>query len=141
LCEQQKGEIKLESFLGITTKSILVNQGYFRKESKMKKSLTVLLLVCMLLATLAFTGCKKKGPMEKAGKADDKAVQTADTAKKAAVDTKEAAADTKKATDAAAKKAADDAKRAAEDTKRAADDAAKKAADDAKKAADEAAKK
>ena len=88
--------------MGITTKSILVNQAYFRKESKMKKSLTLLLLVCLLLATATFTGCKKKGPMEKAGKAADKAAQTT-------------SADAKKAADAAAQKAADAAKKAAAD--------------------------
>ena len=82
------------------------------KWPKMKKSLALLLLVCILLATLAFTGCKKKGPMESAGKAVDEAAQT---------------------TSADAQKAADDAKKAADDAKRAADDAAKKAADDAAK--------
>jgi len=100
--EQQKSKIITESLLGITTKSILVNQAYFRKESKMKKSLTLLLLVCLLLATVAFTGCKKQGPLEKAGKSADKAAQ------KTSADAQKAAADAKKAADAA-KKAADDA--------------------------------
>ena len=107
--EQQKSKIKLESLLGITAKSILVNQAYFRKEPKMKKSLTLLLLVCMLLATMTFTGCKKKGPLERAGKAVDKAAQTT------SADAQKAAADAKKAADEAAKKAAEAAKKAAAD--------------------------
>jgi len=69
----------------------------------MKKSLTLLLLVCALLAVVTFTGCKKKGPLENAGKAADKAAQTTSAdAQKAAADAKKAAAD-------AAKKAAADA--------------------------------
>ena len=41
----------------------------------MKKSLKLLLLVCILLTMVAFVGCKKKGSMEKAGKSVDKAVK------------------------------------------------------------------
>ena len=42
----------------------------------MKKSLTLLFLVCALLAVVTFPSCKKKGgPMEQAGKAVDKAAQ------------------------------------------------------------------
>src|SRR4030042_616799 len=118
--EQQKSKIITESLLGITTKPILVNQAYFRKEPKMKKSLTLLLLVCILLATMTFTGCKKKGPLESAGKAVDKAAQTT------SADAQKAAADAKKAADEAAKKATDEAKKAADEAKKAADEAAKK---------------
>ena len=67
---------------------------YFRKEPKMKKSLKLLLLVCVLLAMVAFVGCKKKGPLEKAGKAIDKAAEkTGDAVKDAADDTKDAVKD------------------------------------------------
>ena len=97
--EQQKGKIKLESLLGMMIKPILVNQAYFRKESKMKKILTLLLLVCILLTPVTFTGCKKKGPLESAGKAVDKAAQKTNAdAQKAATDAKKAAADANAAT-------------------------------------------
>ena len=57
----------------------------------MKKGLKLLLLACVLLSMVAFTGCKEKGPMEKAGKAVDKAAdKTADAVKDAADDTKDA---------------------------------------------------
>jgi predicted small lipoprotein YifL len=58
----------------------------------MKKSLKkLLLLMCVLLAVVAFAGCKKKGPMEQAGEAVDKAAQkTSDAVKEAADDTKDA---------------------------------------------------
>jgi predicted small lipoprotein YifL len=54
----------------------------------MKKNLKLLLLVCILLAMVTFTGCKKKGPMEKAGKAVDKAAQKTSEAVKDAVEDK-----------------------------------------------------
>jgi predicted small lipoprotein YifL len=92
--QQQKSKIITEALLGITSNSILVYQAYFRKEPKMKKSLTLILLVCALLAVAVFTGCKKKGPMEKAGKAVDKAAQkTSDAVKDAVDDTKDAVKD------------------------------------------------
>jgi predicted small lipoprotein YifL len=57
----------------------------------MKKSLKLLLLVCVLLAMVTFAGCRKKGPMQKAGEAVDKAAQkTGDAIKDAADDTKDA---------------------------------------------------
>ncbi|MFA5251136.1 MAG: hypothetical protein WC454_00925 [Phycisphaerae bacterium] len=60
----------------------------------MKKNLTLLLLVCILLAMAACIGCKKKGPMEKAGKAVDKAAQkTSDAVEDAVDDTKDAVKD------------------------------------------------
>ncbi len=50
-----------------------------------------LLLVLLAITLLGFAGCKKKGPLEKAGKAVDKAAQdTGDAAKDAADDTKKA---------------------------------------------------
>ncbi|MGA2916144.1 MAG: hypothetical protein ABSE89_08985 [Sedimentisphaerales bacterium] len=52
-----------------------------------------LLLVLLAIAVLGFAGCKKKGPLEKAGKAVDKAAQKTDDA------VKDAADDTKKAVD------------------------------------------
>ncbi len=71
-----------------------INGGYFRKEPKMKKSLTLLFLVCALLAVVTFTSCKKKGPMEQAGKAVDKAAQkTGDAVEDAVDDTKDAVKD------------------------------------------------
>ena len=89
--EQQKSEIKLESLLGITTKSILVNQAYFRKEPKMKKSLKQLLLVLASIAVLALAGCKEKGPTQKAGeKADTAAEKTGDALKTGAEKTGDA---------------------------------------------------
>ena len=61
----------------------------------MKKSfLKLLLLVCVFLAMAAFTGCKKQGPMEEAGKAIDKAAEkTGDAVEEAADDTKDALKD------------------------------------------------
>ena len=60
----------------------------------MKKGLKLLLLVCVLLAMVAFVGCKEKGPLEKAGKAIDKAAEkTGDAVKDAADDTKDAVKD------------------------------------------------
>jgi predicted small lipoprotein YifL len=57
----------------------------------MKKSLKLLLLVCAVLVVVAFTGCRKKGPMQKAGEKVDKAAQkTGDAVKDAADDTKDA---------------------------------------------------
>jgi predicted small lipoprotein YifL len=57
----------------------------------MKKSLKLLLLVCILLAVVAFAGCKEKGPMQKAGEAVDKAAQkTSDAVKDVVDDTKDA---------------------------------------------------
>ena len=57
----------------------------------MKKSLKLLLLVCVLLAVAVFAGCKKQGPMQEAGKAVDKAVEkTSDAVKDAVDDTKDA---------------------------------------------------
>lgn len=47
----------------------------FRKEPKMKKSLKLILLVCVLLSMVVFVGCKEKGSMEKAGKSIDKAAK------------------------------------------------------------------
>jgi hypothetical protein len=58
----------------------------------MKKSfLKLLVLVCVLLATTAFVGCKKEGTMQEAGKAVDKAAEkTGDAVKDAADETKDA---------------------------------------------------
>ena len=70
---------------------VIIRTSTIRKEPKMKKSLKRLLLVCAALAVLAFAGCEKKGPMQKAGEKADKAVQkTGDAVKDAAADTKDA---------------------------------------------------
>jgi predicted small lipoprotein YifL len=57
----------------------------------MKKILKQLLLVLTAIAVLGLAGCKEKGPMEKAGKAVDKAAEkTGDAIKEAADETKDA---------------------------------------------------
>jgi len=57
----------------------------------MKNILKQVLLVLAAIAVLALAGCKEKGPMEKAGKAVDKAAEkTGDAVKDAADDTKDA---------------------------------------------------
>ena len=57
----------------------------------MKKSLNQLLIVCAALALVAFAGCEKKGPMEKAGeKVDEAAQKTGDAVKDAAEKTGDA---------------------------------------------------
>ncbi len=55
------------------------------------KSFKYVLLVSVLFSGLALTGCKEKGPMEKAGESIDKAAQkTGDAAKDAAEKAKDA---------------------------------------------------
>jgi predicted small lipoprotein YifL len=57
----------------------------------MKKILKQLLLVLAVLSVMALVGCKEKGPLEKAGKAVDKAAEkTGDAVKDAADETKDA---------------------------------------------------
>ena len=55
------------------------------------KSFKYVMLVSVLFSGLALTGCKEKGPMEKAGESIDNAVQkTGDAAKDAAEKAKDA---------------------------------------------------
>ena len=55
------------------------------------KSFKYVLLVSVLFSGLALTGCKEKGPMEKAGESIDNAAQkTGDAAKDAAEKAKDA---------------------------------------------------
>ena len=59
----------------------------------MKKILILkqLLLVLVMIAVLGMVSCKEKGPLEKAGKAIDKAAEkTKDAVKEGADDTKDA---------------------------------------------------
>jgi hypothetical protein len=69
---------------------------------KTMKILKYLLLVSALIGGLSVTGCKEKGPMEKAGESiDDAAKKTGDAAKEAGEKVKDAAVDAKeKAKDA-----------------------------------------
>ena len=58
----------------------------------MKNRLNLLLIACVTFVSMAWVGCAKKGPMEKAGEKVDQAAQkTGDAVKDAADKTKDAA--------------------------------------------------
>lgn len=60
--------------------------------TKTMKALKYIMLVSALVGAFAVTGCKEKGPMEKAGESIDKAAQDAgDAAKDAGEKAKDAA--------------------------------------------------
>jgi len=63
----------------------------------MKKTLNVLLIVCVAFTLTAVVGCKEKGPAEQMGEKIDKAAKdTGDAAKDAADETKKAVNDATK---------------------------------------------